>query len=135
MHSLIEVPGRTPNPFYHPVSAAEGRVIHVAGQVGEDADGVVAGSDLASQATQAVRNIESALAAAGAGLGDLVAVTVYVVNWSQEMVGELEVGLLGGGNWPRPPATLIGVASLFGPEHLIEIQAVAVVNHPEGPPA
>lgn len=131
-HALFEVPGRSPNPFYHPVSVARGQVIHVAGQVGEDADGVLAGTDLASQAAQAVRNIESALAVAGAELRDLVAVTVYVVNWSQEMADELAEGVLGRGDWPRPPATLIGVASLFVPEHLIEIQAVAVLPDRDG---
>lgn len=61
----------------------------------------------------------------------LASLRVYVVGWEPSMLGEL----LAGGEaararypWPPVPVTLVGVASLFTPEHLVEVEALAVVE-------
>lgn len=54
---------------YCQVTVAEGsRIVHMAGQVGIDASGELVGPDHRSQTEQAMRNVLTALAAAGATL-------------------------------------------------------------------
>jgi enamine deaminase RidA (YjgF/YER057c/UK114 family) len=117
---------------YHHVSIARGdRVVHMAGQVGTDESGKLAEGGLAGQAERAARNVAAGLAAAGASPADLAKLTIYVVGWEPSMLPELGQGLYAAVDdepWPRVPITLIGVASLFEPDYLIEIEAVAVVS-------
>jgi len=55
--------------------------IWTSGQVGLDpASGSMAGSDVAIQADQALRNIEAILRAGGSGLDQVVRVTVFLTN-------------------------------------------------------
>ena len=72
------------NPAFSQVVAATGaRTIYTAGQVSIDEHGGLVGAgDLALQTTQVMRNIGSALAAAGAGYDDIVKITTYVVNYN-----------------------------------------------------
>ena len=57
--------------------------------------------------------------------------TSYVVGWDPSMFDELARGIAAAGAQrphPNPALTLIGVASLFTPEMLIEIEAAAVAH-------
>jgi len=129
---LRNIEGRPAPPNYHHVSIAAGdRLIHIAGQVGTDDSGQVVDGGLAAQAERAALNVASALEAAGASPSDLVKLTIYVVGWDQSMLPELGQGLYaaaGDNPWPQVPITLIGVASLFEPGMLIEIEGVAVAS-------
>jgi enamine deaminase RidA (YjgF/YER057c/UK114 family) len=118
-----------PQGFTH-VSIARGeRIIHVAGQVGQDENGDIVPGGLAAQAERALLNLGRALEAAGASENDLVKVTMYVVAWEPSMFEQLVAGL-GAAQAARPgpqvPVTLIGVHSLFQPDMLVEIEGVAV---------
>ncbi len=119
---------------YKQVSVSTGsRLVHVAGQVAWDADGAHVGvGDLATQVEVAYRNLATALAGVGATVQDLAKVTVYVVDWTPDQMPLLIEGLgramAALGAAPTPPATLIGVATLDVPEHLVEIEAVAVLD-------
>jgi enamine deaminase RidA (YjgF/YER057c/UK114 family) len=118
-----------PQGFTH-VSIARGeRVIHVAGQVGQDEKGDIVPGGLAAQTERALLNLGGALEAAGARESDLVKVTIYVVGWEPSMFEQLAAGL-GAAQAARPgpqvPVTLIGVQSLFQPDMLVEIEGVAV---------
>jgi enamine deaminase RidA (YjgF/YER057c/UK114 family) len=118
-----------PQGFTH-VSIARGeRIIHVAGQVGQDENGDIVPGGLAAQAERALLNLGRALEAAGASENDLVKVTMYVVGWEPSMFEQLVAGL-GAAQAARPgpqvPVTLIGVHSLFQPDMLVEIEGVAV---------
>ncbi|MFJ5990455.1 RidA family protein [Lentzea sp. NPDC092896] len=113
---------------YHHVAVASGsKTIYLAGQVAWDA-----APDLALQTEQAYVNVHTALKGAGASFKDLVRVRVYVVGWTQDKMPELLKGLENArarvGESAKPPATLIGVASLDVPEHLVEIEATAVID-------
>ncbi|MEU3644130.1 RidA family protein [Lentzea sp. NPDC034063] len=113
---------------YHHVAVASGsKTIYLAGQVAWDA-----APDLALQTEQAYVNVHTALKAAGASFKDLVRVRVYVVGWTQDKMPELLKGIENArarvGETATPPATLIGVASLDVPEHLVEIEATAVID-------
>jgi enamine deaminase RidA (YjgF/YER057c/UK114 family) len=117
---------------YHHVAVATGtRHVHVAGQVGWDAEGTLVAADLSGQVSQAYRNVDRALRSVGASFGDVVRLTVYVVDWDvakypafAEGVGRVadEVG------FTAPPATLVEVVSLFEPGILVEVEATAVMG-------
>lgn len=113
---------------YHHVAVATGtKTIYLAGQVAWDSE-----PDLALQTEQAYTNVHTALKAAGASFKDLVRVRVYVAGWTPDKMPELlkgiENALAKAGETATPPATLIGVASLDVPEHLVEVEATAVID-------
>ncbi len=120
-----------PPPGSSHVTVASGdRMVHVSGQVGADESGQVL-PGLAAQTERALLNVAVALEAAGAGVENLVRTTVYVVDWHPSMYDELiRGGAAARTQRPFPDAavTLIGVSSLFTPEMLIEIEAVAVMD-------
>jgi enamine deaminase RidA (YjgF/YER057c/UK114 family) len=121
---LIEPAG-----YAHVVVATGTRRVYVAGQTGVGPDGVVVGSDLASQTAQALRNVGTALAAGGAGWGDVVKMNILIVGYEPSMVEGLfaGVGEVFGEDMPIAATTLYGVQSLFQPDHLVEIDVVAEV--------
>ncbi|AQT70849.1 MULTISPECIES: RidA family protein [Streptomyces] len=119
---------------YRQVSISTGsKLVFVAGQVSWDAEGVTVGEgDLAAQIEQCYLNVGIALAEAGASFDDVAKVTVYVVDWTPDKMPLLMEGITRAagklGVAPVPPATLLGVAALDVPEHLVELEAVAVLD-------
>ncbi|WP_030561909.1 RidA family protein [Streptomyces aureocirculatus] len=119
---------------YRQVAIARGsRLVFVAGQVAWDADGVTVGEgDLAAQVEQCYLNVATALAAAGGTFDDVAKLTVYVVDWTPDKMPLFLAGAaraaakLGGA--PVPPGTLVGVAALDIPAHLVELEATAVLS-------
>ena len=136
MAVILINPDGIPQPpagVYKQVAIATGsRHIYIAGQVARDADGQpMATGDLAGQVAQAFRNVSVALTAAGATFSDVVRLTIYVVDWKPEKIGDLFAGI---GQVAEElqiapaPATLIEVVSLFEPDILVEVEATAVVD-------
>ncbi|MET9226252.1 RidA family protein [Lentzea sp. NPDC003310] len=125
--TLINPDGLPQIDVYHHVAVASGRTVYVAGQVAWDSV-----PDLATQTEQAYTNVHTALKAANASFKDLTRVRVYVVGWTPDKMPELLKGIENAmtklGETATPPATLIGVASLDVPEHLVEVEATAVVD-------
>ncbi|MFC9057024.1 RidA family protein [Streptomyces sp. NPDC057074] len=119
---------------YRQVSVASGtRLVFVAGQVAWDADGTTVGEgDLAAQVEQCYVNVGTALAAAGATFADVAKLNVHVVDWTPGKMPLLLEGITRAaarlGETPAAPATLLGVAALDVPEHLVEVEATAVVD-------
>ncbi|MDQ8708377.1 RidA family protein [Streptomyces sp. LHD-70] len=119
---------------YRQVAVATGsRLVFVAGQVSWDADGTTVGEgDLAAQVERCYLNVATALASAGSSFADVAKLTVYVVDWAPEKLPVFLDGVsraaakLGG--TPVPPGTLVGVAALDVPEHLVEVEATAVLD-------
>ncbi|NJQ07949.1 RidA family protein [Streptomyces lonarensis] len=132
--TLVQPEGLPDAGVYRHVSVATGsRTVHVAGQVSWDATGATVGTgDLAAQVVQCYRNVATALASVGAGFADVVRLRVYVVDWTPERMPELLAGIERAaaelGFTPGPPASLIGVAALDVPDHLVEIEAIAVLD-------
>ena len=128
---LRNIPGvPAPQGFSHSAIATGQRLIAVAGQVGTDDDGQVVPGGLAAQTERAMLNVGRVLETAGASEADLLKLTIYVVGWEPSMFEAFGAGMFAArATRPAPdvPVTLIGVASLFTPEHLIEIEALAVV--------
>ncbi|MFC4561809.1 RidA family protein [Nocardiopsis mangrovi] len=105
------------------------RTVFTAGACPLDADGgTVALGDYAGQARQVVRNLEAALAGAGASLTDVVKTTVYVASARQDdLVAAWEVVRAAFGDHDAP-STLLGVAALGYTGQLVEVEAVAVAR-------
>lgn len=103
-----------------------GNTIYVSGTVAWGDDGKLAGSgDMYAQAKQTIRNIEKALARAGASLTDVVLTRIFVTDIDRldeaarahgEAFGEI-----------RPAATIVEISRLAEADMLVEIEAVAVV--------
>jgi enamine deaminase RidA (YjgF/YER057c/UK114 family) len=122
--SLYPIPGAA-----HVTVAAGERLVHVSGQAGRTADGSLAGATVGVQAVQALRNLRTALEAAGAGLADVARLTIYIVDYTAASLDALMEAAIGeyGEAYPITACTLVGVAALWQPGVLIEIDALAVV--------
>lgn len=113
--------------FSHIAEERGQRVVHFAGQVALDREfGIVGGDDLFEQTKAAMRNVEVALEAAGAGWGDVVRRTIYTLHPTEfetiaraisEVTGEAE----------EPAQTIVGVTGLALPGLLIEIECTASI--------
>lgn len=128
-------PGGLPEiDVYRQVSIATGsKLIFIAGQVAWDADGRTVGEgDLAAQVEQCYLNVGTALAAVGGSFDDLAKLTVYVVDWTPDKMPLFLDGVARAatklGSTPVPPGTLVGVAALDVPEHLVEVEATAILD-------
>ena len=116
-----------PNGYSHVVVVNHGRLVFVAGQVGMDKDGKIAG-DFAAQAKQAFANLKAALAAAGAKPADLIKINYYVVGLNHEKLMALREARESVIDKEHPPAsTLAGVQALFRDDVQIEMEAEAVI--------
>ncbi|GHA93871.1 MULTISPECIES: RidA family protein [Streptomyces] len=119
---------------YRQVSVATGsKLVFVAGQVAWGADGVTVGvGDLAAQVEQCYVNVATALAGVGASFDDVAKLNVHVVDWTPDKMPLLLEGISRAsarlGTTPVPPATMLGVAALDIPEHLVEIEVTAVID-------
>ena len=118
----------TANGYSHVASIAAGnRMVHVAGQGGEAKDGALA-PDFRLQVRQALSNLGTALAAAGAGFADVAKLTVLIVDHNKQRLhvfGE-ELALAFGAG-AKPACTLIPVPRLALDGMLFEVDAVAVL--------
>ncbi|MEV4544984.1 RidA family protein [Micromonospora echinaurantiaca] len=128
---LIHVPTLSDVAEYAYAATVEppARLVFTAGACPLDADGrTVAPGDHAAQARQVMTNLETALAAAGARLADVVKTTVYVAsNRQDDLVAVWEVVRDHFGDHD-PPSTLLGVTVLGYNDQLVEVEAVAAVR-------
>lgn len=113
--------------YHHVVRSTSTNLVHISGQVGMNAEGVVVGrNDFSAHVDQAYSNLATALDAAGVSPSEVVKVTTFVVDYDREV------------KWPIiraahssffegaiPAWTVVGVQSLARPDLLIEIEATA----------
>jgi enamine deaminase RidA (YjgF/YER057c/UK114 family) len=119
----------TPESYTHVVAATGSRLVFVAGQVAEDADGDLVGDgDLAVQARQAFANLGLALAAAGARPDQVARFTIYVVGHRPEYLPAISAARIAVFGDHRPADTLLGVETLAEAGRLIEVEAIAVLD-------
>ena len=118
-----------PHGYTHVVTG-QGKMVFISGQVSMDAQGHLVGKDdLRAQTKQVFENLKTALAAAGATFNDVTKITWYVRGYDPKDLTTLREVRDAYVNKDNPPAsTLVGVSSLFQPDYLLEVDAVAVVK-------
>ena len=101
--------------------------IWVSGTTATDASGAVVGvGDAARQTEQTLRNIERALANAGATLRDVVRTRIYVTDITRwEEIGRVHGSFFG---HILPATSMVEVRALIDPAMLVEIEAEAYVE-------
>ena len=120
--------------FFRQVAIATGsKLVFMAGQVAWDADGTLVGKgDLAAQVEQCYLNVAAAVAEAGGTLDNVAKLTTYIADWTIDKMPLLQDGRARAfaklGVTLLAPGTLVGVAALFTPDLLVEIEAIAVID-------
>jgi enamine deaminase RidA (YjgF/YER057c/UK114 family) len=119
-----------PSGFSHAVRATGTSRIYLAGQTALDGDGRIVGRTVVEQFEQALANLLTALRAAGGEPSDLASLTIYLVDLGDYRAHGAEVGAA----WRRlvgrhyPAMAAVGVARLWDPDALVEVQGVAEVH-------
>jgi enamine deaminase RidA (YjgF/YER057c/UK114 family) len=123
--------GKPLGQYSHMTRVKASEFLFIAGQLGVDKDGKMAGdASFDAQCVQTFTNIEAALKSAGAGWGNVVQFTTYLVH-SQDIPDFMKFRLR---EFPRmfangayPPNTLLMIDRLVMESALIEVQAVAAL--------
>lgn len=114
--------------FSQAVVIEAGRRLVLSGQVAVDVRDRTVGRTLREQLDQSVENLRRVLSAAGAGLGEVVMLRIYIVDAAASELSAVSEMLLE--TFPdHPPATTwIVVAGLARPDWLVELEAEAVLE-------
>ena len=110
------------------VEVSSNRIIFISGQTALDRDGNLVGkNDFAAQATQVFGNLAIALQARGCDAAHLVKLTVFLTDMSHlGSYREARNRFFASVAPPAAPAvTLVEVSKLYGPDFMIEIEAIA----------
>ena len=119
-------PEGAPPPFSNyslGVTVAPGMThLHVSGQVGMSADGVLP-EDAAGQCRNAFANVLAVMAGAGMGPADIVSLTTFLTG--PEHLPAYRAAREAAFGDVAPASTMVYVAGLVDPKMVIEVQAVA----------
>jgi enamine deaminase RidA (YjgF/YER057c/UK114 family) len=120
----------TPPGYSQIVDVTAHRIIFISGQTALDRDGNLIGkNDFAAQAVQVFRNLAVALRERGCDASNLVKMTVFLTDMNNlGSYREARNRFFASVAPPAAPAvTLLEVSKLYGPDFLIEIEAIAAV--------
>jgi enamine deaminase RidA (YjgF/YER057c/UK114 family) len=126
-----EALGKPLGQYSHMTRVKASEFLFIAGQLGVDKDGKIAGDgSFDAQCVHTFANIEAALKSAGAGWGNVVQFTTYLVH-SQDIPKFMEFRLR---EFPKmfpngkyPPNTLLMVDRLVQEPFLVEVQTIAAI--------
>ena len=121
-----------PDP-YQPFRLAQGYragdFLFISGQTAIDEAGNLVGvGDFDQQAEQVFKNLEKVLVAGGSCLAKVVKVTIFL----RDMKANFDKIVALRGKYftaPYPADTIVEVSSLYSPDALLEIEAIAVAEH------
>ncbi len=113
-------------PFLLSQGIRVGDLIFISGQAGYADDGRIVDGGFRAQGEQAFSNLERALVAGGSNLNNVAKVTIFLTDMSN--FGEIVELRRKYFSEPYPADSIVEVSSLYTPEAMIEIEAVAVVT-------
>ncbi|MGN6730530.1 MAG: RidA family protein [Candidatus Binatia bacterium] len=117
--------------YAHVAKITGGNIVHVAGQAPFDERGQVVGKDdFVAQFRQVVRNLKTAIEAAGGRPNQYAVLTIYITNleayWTNtKILGSAYREVFGK---YFPAITLVEVKRLYNPDCLIEVSGIAVID-------
>lgn len=129
-HRLIEPDGLPPGRgFSHAVVAEAGKTVFIAGEIGAQSDGHIVDGDWVAQFDQALANVATALAAAGADPGHVVAMQIFTTDVAAYRAASPDIAPVYRRHFGRhyPAMALVGVTELVEPRAVVEIMATAVI--------
>ena len=129
MHRTLQPDGWPRPRGYANGMSARGRQIHVAGQIGWNAQQQMVSADFVEQAKQAMRNVVDVLACDGAIPAHLVRLTWYVTDRDQYIERGAALGAAYREIFGRvyPAMSAVKVCALMEADALVEIEATAIV--------
>ncbi len=125
---LVRAHGLYPEaPYAYASVAPPGSLVFTAGACPIDEAGVVTDlGDYAAQAQRVIANLRTALAAAGAGLEDVLKTTVYVATADRAALLDVWQVVHAAFGAHDVPSTLLGVSVLGYDGQLVEVEAIAL---------
>ena len=129
-HKTIHPEGWKPPKGYANGVLSTGTTLHIAGQIGWNAEKNFTSDEFIGQMEQALLNIRTVLETAGGTAQDLTRLTWYITDKrdyaaKQKQVGDVYRKILGN---TFPAMTMVVVAGLIEDEALVEIEATAVIE-------
>uniref|UniRef100_F4C8N3 Endoribonuclease L-PSP n=2 Tax=Sphingobacteriaceae TaxID=84566 RepID=F4C8N3_SPHS2 len=123
----IKITPDTYAPFHLAQGYRVGDFLFISGQTALDDEGNLIGiGDFDKQAQKAFENLDKVLTAGGSSLKNVVKVTIMLRDMSNfEKIVALRARYFSA---PYPADTILEVSSLFSPDALIEIEAIAVAS-------
>jgi enamine deaminase RidA (YjgF/YER057c/UK114 family) len=127
--TILQPPGWPRPKGYSCGVSAEGTSVFVSGQIGWDERGRFPASDIAGQARQALRNVVTVLAEAGARPEHVVRMTWFVTDKREYLAAQREIGEAYRDVIGRhyPAMSVVEVSALIEDEAKVEIEATAVI--------
>ncbi|HXG53492.1 MAG TPA: RidA family protein [candidate division Zixibacteria bacterium] len=117
--------------YAHVARITGGTIVHVAGQAPFDANGAVVGKgDFVAQFAQVVRNLKTAVEAAGGHPRQYAALTIYVTDLNEYWGNKKALGAIYRQVFEKhfPAITLVEVRGLYNPDCKLEISGIAVID-------
>ncbi len=116
--------------FSQIVATQGGKTIYFSGQVAwNEKQEIVGPGDLRQQVWQSLKNVDTAVQAAGGTLADIVSMRIYIVADKLSESQAISEGLRTFFPGTNPPtSTWIGVQALANESFLIEIEPIAVIS-------
>ena len=121
----------SPVGYSHIAKITGGTIVHVAGQAPFDTSGQVVGKgDFVAQFGQVVRNLKTAINAAGGEPQQYAVLTIYITDLQTYLDNKKPLGSVYKEVFGRhfPAITLVEVKSLYNSECMVEISGVAVIS-------
>jgi enamine deaminase RidA (YjgF/YER057c/UK114 family) len=130
-HFRIFNPPNIAKPFgySHVAEVTAGRTVYIAGQIGVDPTGKLAGApgDFRAQATQVFENLKAALTAVGGSFEHLVKLNAYFIDMNGHLPIFREVRDQYVSKDTPPPSTIVQVVQLARDGFLLEVEVIAVL--------
>ena len=121
----------SPVGYSHVAKITGGKIIHIAGQAPFDIDGKVVGrGDFIAQFGQVMRNLKTAIEAAGGDPADYAVLTIYITDLEAYWNNKKPLGVAYREVFGKyfPAITLVEVKRLYNPDCMIEISGIAVIG-------